>query len=1130
MNELVLAVFPTKSDSHHQSSSPSSRPSSTTGPAQVSVPTAPSPSSSSLSPPPPPSSSPSSLSSVSVVARAKSALKTTSDALPVAAKIEGKIGAGTATSKSIRSHSLNIEKNPLGKSASQKPTTSSISESSCASGCGSGGTKLKSSTSFASSSGSKKSTSSVTVKPHPNKVNRNSTSGSGPILTNINSHSSPVGPTFMATAGVPVVTTPSLNEKRVTSDSGNTSVSQQQQQQHPKLQPQQQPPLSAKNALPSSIPTSTSKKKKSASGAPSATTSSVKTTGPIGGNNGPGGPTSSSLEKKKVNNSLQKQSSKPDQVSGNSGERTKKPDLVKGVVVGEKGKPITNTTATATSHPTKASSPNKSSSKAPSQLRLVLELGGDQDEKSKSIDNVSTIVNVSSCSSLSPSSSVTGSISASEETSLEVGSAAISGAKPSARVVSGIPKNREPVGGLAERDDDIGGESPNVSEDEHDQDREDERRDRLERMDQSFIVPSQASERALSSLGKVNKRSESDGIVLAERPKPDKTVRRCESIDDAGASASAATAAAALEAPIFPQNIKTVSSATIVKGPEDATVSLGQTAHLNAHYFGNPEPRVTWLKNGSRIYADDDRILIKTYSGESTLIVRDLRADDSGKYEVLIENEVGNDAAVASVGVEGPPEPPAGRPFLSDVDFANSSLTLAWYGCTFDGGSIVTGYLVEKSHWLIGQRPEAPEWIMLTSNCNSTSFRVKGLDQDKEYIFRVRAQNVYGQSSPGRASEPFSFIQPPSGGERPSPGSGTNASNNEETEDLDNDPFDAPFQHRIVTLETGSIFKTKYEIYEELGRGRFGVVFKVKDKDTNEYFAAKFVRCRKQEEKQKVRDEIDIMNGLEHPRLLQLAAAYENPKEIIMAMEYIGGGELFEKVVADDFTLTERDCMLFMRQICAAIGYMHAKDIVHLDLKPENILCKSKKSHQIKIIDFGLTRKIKPDEDVRILFGTPEFVSPEVINYEPVTATSDMWSVGVVCYVLLSGLSPFMGDSDVETFTNITSIAYDFDDEAFDPISDDAKDFIRKLLIKNQRKRMSAEDCLNHKWLALAEHTSKQNFKEINTDKLKSFLMRRRWQKAAHAIRALGRFTSLGFRHDSKDSASSIISTQSAAF
>ena len=213
------------------------------------------------------------------------------------------------------------------------------------------------------------------------------------------------------------------------------------------------------------------------------------------------------------------------------------------------------------------------------------------------------------------------------------------------------------------------------------------------------------------------------------------------------------------------------------------------------------------------------------------------------------------------------------------------------------------------------------------------------------------------------------------------------------------------------------------------------------------------------------------------------------------------------------------------------IGYMHEQHIVHLDLKPENILCKSKQSHQVKIIDFGLARKLEPGKDIRILFGTPEFVSPEVISYEPVSTVSDMWSVGVVCYVLLSGLSPFMGDSDVETFANISGISYDFEDEAFDSISDEAKDFIRKLLVKFQNKRLTATDCLQHRWLAQPEK-DKNSWKEINTDKLKSFLLRRRWQKAAHAIRALGRFTSLGFHHDLKDSASSVggFSTQSANF
>jgi predicted Ser/Thr protein kinase len=646
-------------------------------------------------------------------------------------------------------------------------------------------------------------------------------------------------------------------------------------------------------------------------------------------------------------------------------------------------------------------------------------------------------------------------------------------------------------------------------------------------------LPSLASSRV--------KRSESDGIVVADRPKPEKvSVRRCESIDDATSDRLGPIEEVPSEPITFPQNIKTVAPATIVKGPEDATHSIGETVHFLAHYFGNPEPRVIWIKNGQRLASSEDgRLSIKTYSGESTLIVKDLRGDDSGKYEVQIENEVGTDAASASLSVEGPPEPPAGRPYVSHIDAETSSLTLAWYGSTFDGGSMVTGYVVEMSCWPItsgSQPPDASDWTVLNAESqHSTSFVVRGLKKDEEYIFRVKAVNVHGQSEPSRVSEPVSLASNQhsgSSGNEDNCDEEANEDGCEKTDhDHENDPesFEAPFEHKIVTVEDGSIFKAKFEIYEELGRGRFGVVFKVKDKVNGEVLAAKFVRCRKSEEKQKCQDEIAIMNVLDSKQLLQLAVAYENPREIIMVMEYIGGGELFEKVVADDFTLTERDCVLFMRQICEAVGYMHDKYIVHLDLKPENILCKSKNSHLIKIIDFGLTKKLKRGEDVRILFGTPEFVSPEVISYEPVSTTSDMWSVGVICYVLLSGLSPFMGDSDVETFNNISGIAYDFDDEAFDNISDEAKNFISKLLVKFQNKRMTAYDCLQHSWLLTGEMSGR---KEINTDKLKSFMMRRRWQKAAHAIRALGRFTSLGFRNDPKDGASSItaLSTQSADF
>merc|ERR1711892_176080 len=184
----------------------------------------------------------------------------------------------------------------------------------------------------------------------------------------------------------------------------------------------------------------------------------------------------------------------------------------------------------------------------------------------------------------------------------------------------------------------------------------------------------------------VNKRSESDGIVTLDRPRPEMPVRRCESIDNAMDLVNMDRDVHPVH---FPQNIKTVTPATIMKGPEDYTAGLQETVYLRAHYFGNPEPRVAWYKGGCRLN-HADRIKIRTYPGESTLVIRDLRAEDSGKYELQIENEVGTDECAASLCVEGPPEPPGGRPYITTIDRDTLRLTLAWYGSIFDGGSMLT--------------------------------------------------------------------------------------------------------------------------------------------------------------------------------------------------------------------------------------------------------------------------------------------------------------------------------------------------------------------------------------------------------------------------------------------------------
>ncbi|XP_076179175.1 uncharacterized protein LOC143152683 isoform X2 [Ptiloglossa arizonensis] len=208
------------------------------------------------------------------------------------------------------------------------------------------------------------------------------------------------------------------------------------------------------------------------------------------------------------------------------------------------------------------------------------------------------------------------------------------------------------------------------------------------------------------------------------------------------------------------------------------------------------------------------------------------------------------------------------------------------------------------------------------------------------------------------------------------------------------------------------------------------------------------------------------MRRLQHPRLIQLYDAIDTGRQIYVILELIEGGELFERVIDDDFVLTERSCAVFMRQICEGMEFIHRQNILHLDLKPENILCLTKEGNRIKIIDFGLAREYDPKKKLQVLFGTPEFVAPEVVNFDQIGFGTDMWSIGVICYVLLSGLSPFMGDTDIETMANVTIAKYDFDHDAFADISEDAKDFIRGLLVKDKEKRMSAGQCREHRWLA----------------------------------------------------------------
>ncbi|XP_012502435.1 PREDICTED: serine/threonine-protein kinase 17A isoform X2 [Propithecus coquereli] len=179
------------------------------------------------------------------------------------------------------------------------------------------------------------------------------------------------------------------------------------------------------------------------------------------------------------------------------------------------------------------------------------------------------------------------------------------------------------------------------------------------------------------------------------------------------------------------------------------------------------------------------------------------------------------------------------------------------------------------------------------------------------------------------------------------------------------------------------------------------------------------------------------------------------------------GGEIFDQCVADrEEAFKEKDVQRLMRQILEGVHFLHTHDVVHLDLKPQNILLTNESPlGDIKIVDFGLSRIMKNSEELREIMGTPEYVAPEILSYDPISMATDMWSIGVLTYVMLTGISPFLGNNKQETFLNISQMNLSYSEEEFDVVSESAIDFIKTLLIKKPEDRATAEECLRHPWL-----------------------------------------------------------------
>ncbi|CAL1368055.1 unnamed protein product [Linum trigynum] len=318
------------------------------------------------------------------------------------------------------------------------------------------------------------------------------------------------------------------------------------------------------------------------------------------------------------------------------------------------------------------------------------------------------------------------------------------------------------------------------------------------------------------------------------------------------------------------------------------------------------------------------------------------------------------------------------------------------------------------------------------------------------------------------------------------------------------DPIRSPAPIRVlkdvVPVSHRPRIGDKYILGRELGRGEFGITYLCTDRETKEALACKSISKRKLRtavDIEDVRREVAIMASLpDHPNIVKLRATYEDYENVHLVMELCEGGELFDRIVARGH-YSERAAASVARTIAEVVRMCHANGVMHRDLKPENFLFANKKENSpLKAIDFGLSVFFKPGEIFTEIVGSPYYMAPEVLkrNYGPEV---DVWSAGVILYILLCGVPPFWAESEQGVALAILRGNLDFKREPWPQISESAKSLVRQMLDPDPSKRLTAQQVLDHPWIQNAKKAPNVPLGDIVRTRLKQFSVMNRFKKKA---------------------------------
>ncbi|XP_047356866.1 obscurin isoform X6 [Vespa velutina] len=506
--------------------------------------------------------------------------------------------------------------------------------------------------------------------------------------------------------------------------------------------------------------------------------------------------------------------------------------------------------------------------------------------------------------------------------------------------------------------------------------------------------------------------------------------------------------------------------------PQIRPIEEGKVAQLMCLAVGDPKPLIQWYKNDIVVQETKRIKITEDEDGRSILSFTPAKEHDAGIYKVVARNSLGQTVARTRMLIAtvpwGPDSPEA-------TEISDTQVLLRWKQPKYDGNSAVLCYNLQY------KEADSITWIDIGFNIDHEFYLVRDLKQDVSYIFRLAARNRIGWSEKGIPSKVIK-TRPP--GIPQIQITSTMRHLQELTESGQEIVLEEDKPHINYSVEEQPIewstetLTNKYSFISELSRGQFSAVVKGIDKSSDRVIVAKILDLRPEIEKQ-VNREFEALRSLRHERIALLEAAYKAPGSslAVFILEKLQGADILT-YFSSRHEYTENCVAMAITQILDALQYLHWRGYCHLDIQPDNVVMASVRTVQVKLVDMGTAQKVSKLGTMVPKAGHREYRAPEVYNEEPAYPQTDIWMVGVLAYVLLSGVSPFRGDDATETRQNILFVRYRFE-YLYKEISQEATRFLMLVFKRAPNKRPMAEECHEHRWLLPSEFMIKKRERSV---------------------------------------------------